>query len=207
MMFVPCAAGPTMDRTTVEQKENASSMEECLRMPHPGSGHRASLSKDGLHLGVESLTLCRLAADGAEAGDTKLLACLLTRVAPLLQCALCIHLLAPRRGSLAHDLASLALDQGRLGEAAHGFLLLAVEDCGLGKFAARDDAHLLDLLHGLHGFYGFHGCLHDLHPLHRCLRRDLHRLSLDRLHRERHDRPIRSGLRCEDYLSQWLGSA
>merc|ERR1719203_264863 len=203
MMFVPCAAGPTMDRTTVEQKENASSMEECLRMPHPGSGHRASLSKDGLHLGVESLSLCRLAADGAETSDTKLLACLLTRVAPLLQCALCKHLLASRRGSLAHDLASLALDQGRLGEAANGFLFLAVEDCGLGKFAARNDAHLLDL-HGLHGFHGCLDGLHGLHRLHRCLRRGLHRLSLDRLHRESHDRPIRSGLRCEDYFSQWL---
>merc|ERR1740129_2451652 len=115
---------------------------------------QTSSTKDGLNLSIQGLALCGLTANRTETFDSELLACLRCRDAPLLQRALRKHLLASRRGSLAHDLAAFALGQSILCQASNSLRLLAIEDGCPGILATRDFAHFLNLFHGLHG-----GCL------------------------------------------------
>merc|ERR1711994_1060844 len=105
----------------------------------------SSLAKDGLDLGIQGLPLRRLATHRAEALDAKLLACLPGRVTPLLQRTRSEPLLAACRTRLAHDLTSLALGQGCLGQPTDGFCLLAREDRKLSTLTLRNGANFLDL--------------------------------------------------------------
>merc|ERR1712004_445164 len=139
-----------------------------------GWDSRASLAKDGLDLGIQRFALRCLATHSTETSDAQLLARLLERNTPLLQCALCKRPFASRRGSLAHDLARLALDQRGFRKATHSLRLLALEDCSPGILALRDDAHFFDL----------HGCLHGW--LHRWFRGCLHGFPFGSFHRKSH---------------------
>merc|ERR1712039_848510 len=184
---VTWAEGSKVKRNVKEFNEQGTGA-----LPHARPRRKGTIALAGIHgesslvqrlcLGMQSLSLCRLAADGDEALDAQSLLGSLHGCGPATDPGR-VALLARLRLRLGDDLPGLALHQLVLGQPGLCLRLAASEDHCLGQPALCDDRDLHRLHgYGLHGF-GLHGLgLHGLglHGL------GLHGLSLHGLHRGCH---------------------